>query len=153
MKDKRIQGADSSSPHSQFSTLNSPFLKETWGRGIEKIFDACAAAGLPEPRYGDTGDTLRLTFPFKDLPPNIPSDGTINDGINDGIKLNKTDQLILAQLRQNAQLTIAELTIILSKSQRAIERSLKKLQETGHLERVGSRKSGSWKVNRHEKTE
>jgi ATP-dependent DNA helicase RecG len=83
---------------------------ETWGRGIEKIFDACAASGLPEPRYGDTGATLRLTFPFADLPPNIPSDGTINDGINDGIKHIKTDQHILAQLSQNAQETTQETT-------------------------------------------
>lgn len=45
---------------------------ETWGRGIEKIFDACAAAGLPEPRYGDTGATLRLTFPFAAPPINTP---------------------------------------------------------------------------------
>jgi ATP-dependent DNA helicase RecG len=119
---------------------------ETWGRGIEKIFDACAAAGLPEPRYGDTGATLRLTFPFKDLAPNLPSDGTINDTINGTIKLSQLEQNLLILLSNQPTLTIPELVSQLNKSERTIKRSLKNLQINERLKRIGSRKTGHWEV-------
>lgn len=37
---------------------------ETWGRGIRRIFEACRAAGQPEPRIRSLANDLWLEFPF-----------------------------------------------------------------------------------------
>ena len=37
---------------------------ETWGRGIRRIFEACRAAGEPEPRLRSLAHNLWLEFPF-----------------------------------------------------------------------------------------
>ena len=49
-------------------------------------------------------------------------------------------------LRQDATLTIPELAAHMGKSERAVERAIKKLREDGKLERVGPAKGGHWKV-------
>ena len=37
---------------------------EAWGRGIERIFDACKDAGTPEPQWRWTNNDLWMEFPF-----------------------------------------------------------------------------------------
>ena len=37
---------------------------EAWGRGIERIFDACKDAGTPEPQWRWTNNDLWTEFPF-----------------------------------------------------------------------------------------
>ena len=65
---------------------------------------------------------------------------TINVGIND------VEKLILEELLKNPQLTSAELSIVINKSKRTVERYVKTLQEKGYIERVGANKTGYWKV-------
>ena len=65
---------------------------------------------------------------------------TINVGIND------VEKLILEELLKNPQLTSAELSIVINKSKRTVERYVKVLQEKGFIERVGANKTGYWKV-------
>ena len=65
---------------------------------------------------------------------------TINVGIND------VEKLILEELSKNPQLTGAELSIVINKSKRTVERYVKTLQEKGYIERVGANKTGYWKV-------
>ena len=65
---------------------------------------------------------------------------TINVGIND------VEKLILEELLKNPQLTSAELSIVINKSKRTVERYVKALQEKGYIERVGANKTGYWKV-------
>jgi len=58
----------------------------------------------------------------------------------------KTDLLILENLRQNSQLTIKNLSEILHLSTRAIEKQMATLKEAGKLKRYGSRKQGHWEI-------
>ena len=58
----------------------------------------------------------------------------------------KVSEKILALLTDTPNLNIARLAEELSVSSRTVERNLKKLQEQGMLERVGGKKTGSWKV-------
>ena len=73
------------------------------------------------------------------------SDG-INDGINDGIKLSDTDKIILKNIKSNPRITAQELKEKIHKSLRTIERSLKKLKTQKYINRIGSNKTGYWKV-------
>ena len=58
----------------------------------------------------------------------------------------KTPDLILALLAETPALSIPELAERIGKSASAIERRIRKLRETGRLERIGPAKGGQWKV-------
>lgn len=49
-------------------------------------------------------------------------------------------------MRDNPNITIAELHNILGVSETAVENNISFLREDGYIERVGSKKAGYWKV-------
>ena len=59
----------------------------------------------------------------------------------------ETADIILDLLRKTPSLTTAGIAVEISKSESTVRRCIHKLQATGHLIRVGSRKTGHWKVN------
>lgn len=58
----------------------------------------------------------------------------------------KTDDQILALLRKQPGLTLAEVATHLGKSTSAIERAARKLRDAGRLRHVGPQKGGHWEV-------
>ena len=60
---------------------------------------------------------------------------------------NKSVMAVLELLRDNAQLTRAELAQRLALSDSGVKRILAKLKASGLIERLGSNKSGRWQVN------
>lgn len=58
----------------------------------------------------------------------------------------KIPEQILALLRQQPTITLAEVAEALGKSVSAIERAVAKLRKEGRLQRIGSIKSGHWEV-------
>ena len=60
---------------------------------------------------------------------------------------NKSEMAVLELLRDNAQLTRAELARRLALSDSGVKRILAKLKALGLIERLGSNKSGRWLVN------
>ncbi|MBT9547606.1 MAG: putative DNA binding domain-containing protein [Candidatus Sericytochromatia bacterium] len=115
---------------------------ETWGRGIEKIFDACAAAGLPEPRYGDTGATLRLTFPFATPPINTPDPGKSAGNVTQ----ETTQEKMITLLKNTPKVTGKELAIKLGITEHGVKYHLNKLKAAGLIRHVGPTKGGDWEV-------
>ena len=61
-------------------------------------------------------------------------------------KLNLRRQKILSEMRDNPNIKIAELALFLSVSETAIENNLAFLRINGYIERIGSKKTGYWKV-------
>lgn len=68
----------------------------------------------------------------------------LNDGINDGIKLSETDKTVLKEIKKNPELTAQQLTGIIQRSLRTLERSIKKLKDQKYIKRQGSKKAGHW---------
>ncbi|MCU0576174.1 MAG: winged helix-turn-helix domain-containing protein [Desulfobacterota bacterium] len=60
--------------------------------------------------------------------------------------MEKTPDRIIALLRDDGGLSIAELARQIGKSTRAIERALQKLRDTGTIWRIGPDKGGHWVV-------
>ena len=58
----------------------------------------------------------------------------------------KTSGKILAAVQQNARITIPELSTLIGISERSVERNLQKLQNDGHLRRIGPAKGGYWEI-------
>ena len=73
----------------------------------------------------------------------------INDRINDKIirKRNQFDNELLGALKDNAYMTMPELAEKLKKSESTVQRHLNYLIDAGIVARIGSRKSGYWKVS------
>ncbi|MDA3800422.1 MAG: winged helix-turn-helix transcriptional regulator [Kiritimatiellae bacterium] len=119
---------------------------ESWGRGFEKIVEACEAmeAPLPKVRCEHTG--LWIEFPFKKLPetpPKTPPEGSPESSPKGSPK---TSELILELIRNNSDITTMIMASQLGISKRAVIKHTNKLQENGKLRRVGSKKGGHWEV-------
>ena len=61
----------------------------------------------------------------------------------------KTRDRIVCEMKENPSVTINELAKMLSISDRAVSKHLKKLQEQGIIRRVGADRGGSWVVMDH----
>ena len=60
--------------------------------------------------------------------------------------LNKSQLSIIKSIRNNPNITISELEKETGLGHTAIQNNLNKMQELSIIERVGSRKTGYWKV-------
>lgn len=65
----------------------------------------------------------------------------VNVGVNVGVKVD-----IVAVMKEQPAITARELSVLLNRSVRTIERHIKELRELEIIERVGSDKSGYWQV-------
>jgi len=63
-----------------------------------------------------------------------------------GVKLNKNQLKMLELIEVNNKITIIETAEALSISETAVENNIKKLREKGIISRVGSDKTGHWKI-------
>jgi len=119
---------------------------DSWGRGIEKITDACKAAGLPEPVIEENSGGVAVEV--LKAPTSENSDfGTISDETSGKRRENvgKTSGMILDACR-DPSITIPEMAEKIGITERSIQRNIQKLQAEGFLRRVGGRKEGSWEV-------
>lgn len=70
----------------------------------------------------------------------------VNVGVNVGVKLNKTQQEIYNLILSNQHITYLFLANEIKKSEETIRRNIKFLVKNKLIERVGSDKSGYWKI-------
>jgi ATP-dependent DNA helicase RecG len=79
----------------------------------------------------------------------LPDDGIkdgIKDGLKDGIKLNKIQQEMLDAILKDRNITHEALAEKVGISVRNTEKNIAHLKEEGLLKRIGSRKTGYWKI-------
>lgn len=111
---------------------------ETFGSGIRKIYNLCNENAVNVSYLNtDTDFTLLFSRVNRNI---MPSGGIKNDTINE------TESEVLEWLRKDNHLTTAELVEKCNKSLRTINRIIASLKSKGLIERVGSNKSGYWKV-------
>ena len=85
-----------------------------------------------------------VTIPFNRI-------GQVGNNVGDKVGnnqnvLNQTRQAILSEMRNNPNITKAELSRILGISTTAIDNNISFLKKNGFIERIGSNKTGYWKV-------
>ena len=115
---------------------------EAFGSGIRNIYKLCNSSGVS---ISYTNSDTDFTMEFSRLDRNIwPLSSQKNGQIND--QISETERSILELLRDNPKLTNAELINKTGKSQRTITRTLAALKGKGLISRIGSNKSGYWKV-------
>ena len=115
---------------------------ETFGSGIRNIYKLCAAANVSI-AYKNSDTDFMIEFSRIDRN-NQPLSSHGNGQLND--QISELEQSVLALLRKDPRLTNAELIKITGKSQRTITRVLAALKAKELIARMGSNKSGYWKV-------
>ena len=116
---------------------------EAFGTGFKRVFDLC---NLNDVKYSYTNEGLGFAFTFER---NITSLLHQNDRTNDRMKEKLTgselqiyEHILEKKIINNAKDTAKEL----NKSIITIQRGIKKLVELGLIERIGSNKTGYWKI-------
>lgn len=122
--------------HQMFLLIN---LGERAGSGVPKIRAGWAAAGH-ELKLSDSFEPFEQTRLEMLWGQTLPE----SDGVSDGRKTVETT--VLALLRAEPNLTIPLLAEKTGKSHSTIERQLRKLREQGVIQRIGSDKTGQWKI-------
>ena len=113
---------------------------QEFGEGIDRMFNEMAAAGLPAPEYRDNAFMLNATIR------NGVINEVINGAINGAINVPVTEQAVLSAIRKNPGITKTELQKVTSLGKSTIDRAIKALKEKCLIERVGSNKTGYWKI-------
>ena len=117
---------------------------EHWGRGIQKICDACKELGAELPVYELHGNDLRVHFKALQSAlidqPNASKDQL--DTLGDTLE-NK----ILALLKDNPGITQRELAKSVKVSVPSIKRTMKILSDNGKITRIGGKRYGHWQIN------
>jgi len=110
---------------------------DSWGRGVEKIAEACQKAGLPNPAIVERSGGIAVELVKSKVKTRVET--RVETRV-------KTPEAILAVLKQDSSLTLAEVADRIGKSVSAIERAAKKLRDQGKLKYVGPQKGGHWEV-------
>ncbi len=69
-----------------------------------------------------------------------------NSFVNFHVKITETGKQILEKITRNASVTMQETVSLFRKDVSTIGKTVKRLKELGKIERIGSDKSGKWKV-------
>lgn len=113
-------------------------ISEKSGRGVPKIIEV----------YGKDAFTFRensivVTIPFQRI---HNSQIALGNKTGDKKPLNERRRKIITEMRNDPNITTAQLRVILGCAETTVENNISYLRKNGYIERVGSRKSGYWKV-------
>lgn len=134
---------------------------DSWGRGTIKIIESCKQAGLPEPvlkeeqggflskMYKEALSKYKKSADSAQAPLTLLRDkyGIIAEELRD--KYGKSAEEVIAQIDYNSDITVEEIAKKIGKSESTIEKNIKRLKDAGIIKRVGSRKTGRWKIAIH----
>jgi ATP-dependent DNA helicase RecG len=145
---------------------------ETWGRGIEKICEACKNYGTPLPEYTVYPEDIMIMFKaLENTDMNTANDdantatntandvinttmNTANDDINTATNTANDDintasgieEEIFEYLKLNPNSTQKKIIEDLNISRRTIERIISLFKEKGYIKRIGNNRSGYWEI-------
>ncbi len=114
-------------------------ISEKTGRGVPKITQTYGRSA-----YDFRENSIVVTIPFKWI--NVMGDKRSNNPGNKSQELNDTQRQILAEIRNNPNVTKQQIASILDKGKTTIDNGIAVLREKGYIVRVGSNKTGYWKV-------
>lgn len=131
---------------------------EQWGSGIPRMIEMCKEEGLKLPEIEEKGLFIVLRIYKKDKLQNKRLEYTVDDMNTKTKELTKSkseaisDNLnqIYALLVENNQLTVREIADMVYLAKASTQRRLKALQDRGLIDRVGSKKTGYWVINKKE---
>lgn len=129
-------------------------LADELGSGMRNTYKYTKMYSGTEPQFIE-GDVFRITIPLAEVATATvgpgssgSSDGAIKEPINGAIKLTDSERRVFEAIRQNSRITRKELFEQLKIGESTAYRAIQKLKAEGLIERIGSNKTGHWRVNR-----
>lgn len=153
---KEIDPEDFFTGHEQ-SILRNPLIAETmykskdiekWASGIKRIHDECVTAGIRvEFKRAKTGFVVSFYRPKweegEGLEKGVPKTG---EKIREKVR-EKTREKILRFIRENPEITTAEIAEKSGVSPKSVEWHIAKLKKEGVIKRIGPDKGGHWEIS------
>ena len=112
---------------------------ESWGRGIEKICNACNAEGLPLPEFTVNSEDIMVKF-------TAPSDRIVLGPGKVTEKVTEKECQVLTLLMEDPAYTYSALAEKLSISRKTVSGRIKSLKDKNIIKRIGSDTKGYWKI-------
>jgi ATP-dependent DNA helicase RecG len=121
---------------------------ENWGRGIQKICDACRNIGADEPEYIVHGEDIMVKFNALQSAKIADSKAPkVHFGTLDEPMKRPLEEKILSIIRDMPDCTYDTMAEMLDVSRSTVKRAIKFLTEQGEIERIGGKRYGHWKIN------
>lgn len=117
-------------------------ISESTGRGIPKITSIYG-----KDIFDFSENSILVKIPFNWINKIGSNKPLKTRGINDNKEINKTQTKIMSEMRDNPNVTLSQLMIILKLGKTAVQNNVSYLRKNGYIERIGSNKTGHWKVN------
>ena len=118
---------------------------ESWGRGIEKICQACDEDGSPRPEYTINPGDIMIKFTAS---PDRLIRSVSRKGTEKGTeRVTESEQNLLDLLAEDPAYTYADLMRELKLGRKAVAARIKSLKDKGIIERIGSDTKGYWQIN------
>lgn len=109
---------------------------ESWGRGIQKICDACKNLGAEEPEYIVHGEDIMVKF-------RALESARVTEKVTENLK--EDEKKVVEIVRKNPYATYSDIADILKISRKTASLKIKALKEKDIIVRVGASKNGYWK--------
>ena len=118
---------------------------EQFGSGFKRINSLCKDAKI---KFSYEFDESGFTFIIHRKKTTEPANkaGVVTVNVTESVTLNKMERLVYQLLSINPGYTRDELADKTSKTVRTVQRTLNSLRNKGYIERIGSDKTGSWKI-------
>lgn len=137
-------------PYPKNPVIASVFKEIGWaeelGSGVRNIVKYSKVYSGTIPEFID-GDVFKTKISLNGTVYGTVS-GTVNDTVNVDVNLSETEKAVLDCIGDNNSIGVAEIVSRTKKGRSTIMRSIKSLKEKGFIRRVGSDKTGSWKILR-----
>jgi len=154
-KDEAMNGGVSDPRNSAlFLMFSLVGIGERAGSGLMNIQSVWNEKDLPKPILTEqfNPDRTFITLPIDRNAENVSANVCVSEnagiyyGENVSVNLTKTETILLDLIQKDGKLTSVKLSELTGKDPRTIARGLKKLKENNFITRIGSDKSGEWKV-------
>ena len=128
---------------------------ESWGRGIEKICEACTADGLPLPEYTiHPGDVMvkfsapadRVVLGPEAVGVKVVDAVGVKVGETVGVNLTQNEKDILLLLVEDPAFKYSDIASKMGVTEKTVYKWIKSLKSKGVIERIGSDRTGYWKI-------
>ena len=123
-------------------------IVEGWGTGLPRLFRQCKEMGLPEPRFEEFGDGIKVTVyrAIGDQEANTESNEANNESNRSNNESNKAIQSqILAILETNPAASQRYISTEIGIARSTVQRYMARMEANGLLKRKGGTR-GTWEI-------